>query len=389
MGEVRERIEQAGKFFAENAAANEELGRLTDEVADKIRWTGAARMLQPVEFGGYEAHPVEFMEALMELGTYSGAAGWVAGVVGVHPWEIGQVDHSVQEAIWGEDPDTWIASPYAPMGRARPEGDGWVLSGRWSFSSGTDHCRWAVLGGLLTDANGDVMRNGNPGRHFILPRSDYTIVEDSWDVIGLEGTGSKDVIVDGAFLPKERVVELEKLPETAPSLGRTATLYKMPFSTMFSGIIAAGTLGLACGALEAFVDYARDRIDHAGSAAVTNPHLLAVLGAASADVAASRLQFLNDINRVYDLVDSGAEASAALRLEVRRNQVGAVRRAVDAIDALFLHAGGSSLRRDQPFQRFWRDLHAAANHASNTAEPTYEGYGLHLFGQPIPPSIKF
>ena len=116
---------------------------------------------------------------------------------------------------------------------------------------------------------------------------------------------------------------------------------------------------------------------------------MTTLGAAAADIDASRVQFLNDIKRVYDVAAAGAEVTPALRLEVRRNQVRAVRRAVEAVDDLFLHAGGSSLRRDQPFQRFWRDLHAGANHGSNTAEPTYEGYGLHLFGQPIPPGIRY
>ena len=389
MLDVRERIDKVGDFFEESGAACEQLGRLTDEVADRLRWTGVVRMLQPVEFGGAEVHPVEWFEAVLDIGSRSGAIGWVASVVGVHPWEMAQVDHRVQEAVWGEDPDTWIASPYAPLGRARPEGDGYVLSGRWPFSSGTDHCQWIFLGGMLTDADGHVAEPGQAQRHFILPRSDYEIVADSWDVIGLEGTGSKDIVVRDAYVPAERVVWLDSLPAKRAELGRTNPLYAMPFPIMFSGAIAAGSLAITLGGLRAFNDFTRDRVDARGLAAVENPHQMAALGEASADIAASRLQFLNDINEVYKLAESGREITAAVRLEVRRNQVRLVRRAVDALDRLFLHAGGGSLRRQAPLQRFWRDAHAAVNHASNVAEPMYEGYAKNLFGLPIPPSIRY
>ncbi|MEW2624094.1 acyl-CoA dehydrogenase family protein [Streptomyces sp. NPDC048106] len=389
MSEVPERIRESREFLADSAPDCERLGRLTDEVADRLRWTGVTRMLQPREYGGEEAHPAEWFEAVMEIGARNGAAGWVSGVVGVHPWEMAQCDPSVQRQVWGQDPDTWIASPYAPMGRAKPEGEGRLLSGRWSFSSGTDHCKWIFLGGMVTDADGRVADPSTAVRHFILPRSDYEIVADSWDVIGLEGTGSKDVVVKDAYIPPERIVAPDRLPEFAVERGRTNPLYRMPFATMFSGAIAAGSLALAQGALDAFVEYTRQRVDARGAAAARSPHQLAVLGSASSDIAASRLQFLTDINRMYDTAAAGKELTTSMRLEVRRNQVRSVRRAVDAVDSLFLHAGGGALRRDMRFQRFWRDLHAAMNHVNNAAEITYEGYGLNLFGLPVPAGIRY
>lgn len=387
MSEVLQRIAKAGDLLAETSAACESAGRLTDEVADKLRWTGVTRMLQPKEFGGEEAHPVDFFEAVMSVGARSGAAGWVSGVVGVHPWEIALAPHSVQEQIWGDDVDTWIASPYAPMGTARPDGDGWRLSGRWSFSSGTDHCQWIVLGGFVTDADGHIADRSTAVRHFILPRSDYTIVDGSWEVMGLEGTGSKDIVIDGAWLPAERVIDPEALPGRAARADNP--LYRLPLATMFAGAITASTLGLAQGALDTFIEDARVRVDSRGAAAVNNPFQLSVLGEASADIAASRLQFLDDIKRVYDAAAAGHEVTSALRLELRRNQVRSVRRSIASVESLFIHAGGGALRRQGALQRFWRDLHAAANHSSNSAEPMYQGYGLDLFGQPVPPGIKF
>lgn len=388
MTEVRERIAKIADFLQENGPACEARGQLTDEAAEKLRWTGVVRMLQPTEFGGEETHPVEFFESVLDIGSHAGAIGWVSSVVGVHPWEMAQVDHSIQEAVWGSDPDTWIASPYAPMGRLRPEGDGYVANGRWSFSSGTDHCSWIILGALITDAEGNI-DTSRPPVHIILPRSDYEIVADSWQVIGLEGTGSKDIVIRDTYIPAQRVIDPAQLPEQAQQLGRTNPLYRMPFAMMFSGAIAAGSLAISLGALRSFVDLARDRVDAKGAASASNPHQLVALGEASADIEASRLQFLNDINEIYKLAVTGAEIPASTRLAARRNQVRAVRRAMNAVDQLFLHAGGSSLRRDQPFQRFFRDMHAAMNHANNTAEPIYEGYGRDLFGLPLPAGIRF
>ena len=118
--EVFKRIEEASSELADRSAAADELGRLPDDVAKRLKDTGIVRMLQPAEFGGYEADPRDFLAAVMEVGHSCPSAGWVCGVVGVHPWELALNDERLQEEVWGDDPDTWMASPYAPMGTATP-----------------------------------------------------------------------------------------------------------------------------------------------------------------------------------------------------------------------------------------------------------------------------
>lgn len=116
-----------------------------------------------------------------------------------------------------------------------------------------------------------------------------------------------------------------------------------------------------------------------GNVTKTDPHHLRELGEASADIEIGRRVFIDDWKRMYDAAATG-KVPDELRLETRRNQVRAVRRAVDAVDRLFNIAGGGSLRLDQPLQRFWRDMHAGMNHICNVAEPVYDSYGKHLFG---------
>ncbi|MCQ4152084.1 hydroxylase, partial [Rhodococcus qingshengii] len=138
MGQVLDNISQFADEIRADGVEGDKLMRLTDGSAKRLRDSGVIRMFQPKEFGGLEAHPREFAETAMAIGAMDGATGWVSGIVGVHPWELAFFDRKAQEEVWGTDPDTWMASPYAPMGVARPVEGGYILNGRWSFSSGTD-----------------------------------------------------------------------------------------------------------------------------------------------------------------------------------------------------------------------------------------------------------
>ena len=229
------------------------------------------RLLQPADFGGYEADPRDFLNAVMDIGNWCPSAGWVAGVVGVHPWELAFNDRRLQQEVWGDDPDTWIASPYAPSGTATPVDGGYVLDGRWKFSSGTDLCDWVVLGaGVPGGGTDDVPFMV----HVMLPRSDYEIDPDSWQVMGLSGTGSKDVVVSGAFVPTYRTIDAVKVMDgrAAAEAARANPLYRLPWSTIFPCAIAAGLMGIAEGVLEHALEYQSGRVNAVGTAQVGDPH---------------------------------------------------------------------------------------------------------------------
>jgi 3-hydroxy-9,10-secoandrosta-1,3,5(10)-triene-9,17-dione monooxygenase len=390
MNEVHERILARAEELAAEAPLSDEQGRLTDKTADILRSSGALRMLQPVEFGGQEASPVEFFKMVRDIGVQSSSAGWVAGVVGVHAFEMAQMDHRLQKEIWADDPDTWIASPYAPLGRATPVEGGYRFTGRWPFSSGTDHCQWIILGGLIVDQDGKPIPGGS--RHFVLPREDYEIVQDSWDVVGLRGTGSKDIVIQDTFIPEHHVFDPSPMEDGGldDQVGRgDSPLYRMPFHPMFTAGITTATVAMAQGALAAFTLAMQHRVTARGVKTANEPHQLAVLGRAIADLHAGEVQLFGDIEQMWEQAQRNERFTPEDRLRVRRNQVRISRRAVNVVDELFLHAGGSALRSDSSLQRYWRDLHAALNHASNNADPIYQAYGLNLFGNPLPATVLF
>ncbi|MFI5714299.1 acyl-CoA dehydrogenase family protein [Nocardia sp. NPDC051750] len=381
MTRVLDNLAAIADQLREQGPEAERLGRLPDSTAELLKTAGPIRLLQPKKYGGFEAHPREFAESVMAAAALDPATGWICGIVGVHPWQLAFADPKVQEEVWGGDHNTWMASPYAPTGIARPVDGGYIFNGRWQFSSGTDHCDWIFLGALLGDAQGGI---ADPPAmlHMILPRADYEIVEDSWNVVGLKGTGSKDIIVRDAFVPSYRVMNGDHVIDGTAQreYGVTETLYKMPWSTMFPLGITAAVIGIAEGALAAHLDYQRDRVGAQGTAVKDDPYVLFAISEAAADINAARQELLANVDRVWGIVESGGEVDFAERAAVRRTQVRAAWRAVMAVDQIFARSGGNALRMDKPLQRYWRDCHAGLNHAIHVPSTVYHASALSSMG---------
>ncbi len=378
---LAERAEQ----FREQAEEAEKIGKLTDNTVKAMKHIGHIRLLQPKSHGGLEVHPREFAETVMATAALDPSAGWINGVVGVHPYQLAYADPRVAQEIWADDVDTWVASPYAPQGVAVPTDGGYIFTGRWQFSSGTDHCDWIILGAMV--GSNEPGAEGTPLMppqmlHMILPRKDYEIVEDSWDVVGLRGTGSKDVIVNGAFVPDYRTMDGMKVMDGTAQreAGMTEPLYLMPWSTMFPLGISSATIGIAEGALAAALDYQRQRVNSSGVAIKDDPYVMYAIGEAAADINAARQELLANADRIFDLVSAGKEVSFEDRAAGRRTQIRAVWRAVSAVDEIFARCGGNAARMDKPLQRYWRDAHVGQAHAIHVPGTVYHASALSSLG---------
>ncbi|BBB43861.1 acyl-CoA dehydrogenase family protein [Mycobacteroides abscessus] len=378
---VIDRVSDIADQLREQALEAERIGKLTDITVKAMKSAGNIRLLQPKKHGGLQVHPREFAETVMATAALDPSAGWINGVVGVHPYQLAYADPRVAEEIWSKDADTWVASPYAPQGVAVPVDGGYLFNGRWQFSSGTDHCEWIFLGALVGDSQGKPLM---PPQllHMVLPRTDYEIVEDSWNVVGLRGTGSKDVIVTEAFVPTYRTMDaFEVMDGTAQrKAGMTDPLYLMPWSTMFPLGISAATIGIAEGALAAALAYQRERVNASGLAIKDDPYVMYAIGEAAADINAARQELLANADRIYNMVSSGHEVSFEDRAAGRRTQVRAVWRAVSAVDEIFARCGGNAARLDKPLQRYWRDVHVGQAHAIHVPGTVYHASALSSLG---------
>src|SRR5579859_5435086 len=195
---------------------------------------GFFRLLQPASHGGLEADPIAFYTAVRLIASACGSTGCVASVLGVHPWQLALFPPRAQEDVWGADQGTRMSSSYAPTGRATIVDDGYVLDGRWSFSSGCDHATWVLLGGIVVDGDGKPV----DFRTFLLPASDYAI-DDVWDTVGLRGTGSNDIVVDGVLVPAYRSLSFTDVTRcVCPGQQRNpGPLYRIPYGSVFSNAI--------------------------------------------------------------------------------------------------------------------------------------------------------
>jgi 3-hydroxy-9,10-secoandrosta-1,3,5(10)-triene-9,17-dione monooxygenase len=359
--------------FRERAFAAEEARKIPDSTIRELKDAGLFRLLQPAKYGGYELDPQVFLEVAMIVGAACGSTGWVYSVMGVHNWQLGLMSKEAQDDVWGEDQDALICSSYTPRGNVEIVDGGYQLSGRWSFSSGCQHAQWAILGGVATDVDGSVRR-----LCFLVPQSDYEIA-DVWRVIGLRGTGSNDVVVEGAFVPEHRTHNYGSGSTTSES-----PIYELPFGPLFTFGIAAPLLGAAQGALDEHVAWTveRTRITK-GSRVAEEPFSQLRVAEAFSELDGARLQIWRDLDDMMSLARDGKEINIDVRARARLDQVRATQLAMSAIDRVFQNSGGRVLHELNPIQRAWRDIHAGAQHNSNVPEPMLMAFGAHQFGLSI------
>ncbi len=372
--------------FRDRAEDAERLRVVPEASVKELEEAGFFRMLQPRRFDGLEADPVDFYTAVKLIASACGSTGWISSVVGVHPWQIALFPDEAQQAVWGSDTSTRASSSYAPTGKASKVDGGYQLSGKWSFSSGCDHCSWVLLGGLVFDGDGNVV----DFKTFLVPRENYTIV-DVWNVVGLRGTGSNDIVVDDVFVPEAFTLSMS---DTGRCYGpgqeqNPSDLYKLPFHSIFTGTITTPIIGMAEGAYAEHVEMQQKRVRAAylGEKASLDPFAAVRIARASSEIDAAWALLVNNIREEQAHVAKGETIPLAVRLKVRRDQVLGTQRAIDAIDALFEASGGRALAEGTYLQRTWRDAHAGRVHAANDPERALQMFGAHEFGHKIDPGM--
>jgi 3-hydroxy-9,10-secoandrosta-1,3,5(10)-triene-9,17-dione monooxygenase len=360
----------------------ESLRRLPDETLDSYRRSGLLRGLQPRHWGGLELDPLTFFAAVAEVAAACPSSAWFLSVVGVHGWQLALFPAEAQHDVWSEDAHALISSSYAPTGRVERVDGGFRLSGRWSFSSGCDHCQWVFLGGAAPsdDPVPDL-------RTFLLPRSDYRII-DNWHVAGLAGTGSKDILVEGAFVPEHRTHRFldAYMLQNPGQVVNPGPLYRLPFGCLFAFAIAVPAIGAARGALDAYRSYMQAKIAaYDGSKVADDPFAQRRLSEAAVEIAAADADVQNTWTALWALATAGEHVPLAVRARARWSAANIVLRGVRAVDLLFEASGGRALFLDNPMQRYFRDVHAMRAHALNNPDRAAQVFGyseLHPGGAP-------
>ena len=374
MGSLVDIAHSLEPLIREHAEALEE-GRFPPPLVDALHEAGVFRAMLPHELGGLEAEPVEWLQMIEELSRINASVGWNAfiqsgiGLTFLDP----ETFERFRERGGGR---LILAMNLGRMaGKAvRVEG-GYRVSGRWPFASGSPFATW--LGGMsmVCDEDGSpVLRaNGLPQPLLAIWPADQARIIDTWDGLGLRGTGSGDFEISGLFGPQDQVnTELFGTPNYDRALFRIKEMPEIGHG--------AHALGVASAALESFVAAVNSKPLPGSSRQLAMGHMQAhQIAFARADVLvrAARTLLHETVRAAYEDATVHAELDLELRVRLREANIFTVRAAREAVGLVFEMAGSSAVYRGRPIEQAFRDINTAASH-TNYVESAYTAIGSYF-----------
>ena len=346
-----QRTADLAPVLARRAAKTEELRRIPDETVDDLLASGLHRIGVPKRFGGFDVDYGLALDVAAELGRSCAAVAWCYGLWTAHAWLVGYWPLQAQEEVYADGPDV-LCSTSLNTGKSTttPVDGGFRLSGRWEFSSGCDSASWVMLG---VSGSGD-------RTWALLPKGDYQIV-DTWFVSGLRGTGSKDIVVDDAFIPSHRVLDVETVGDSDFSAWELhgQARYRLPISVLLGWDLVAPLVGIAKGTINEFV---RGLAGRSGPGRTgDSPALQLRLSRASAEVDAASALMRQDVRESLSKARQGEAFTELERARFRRDKAFVAQLCLQSVNRVFDVSGGHALFNSHAIQRFHRDAHAAAH----------------------------
>ncbi|MDA0791202.1 MAG: acyl-CoA dehydrogenase family protein [Proteobacteria bacterium] len=337
---LRVRAGAVSDFARDYAAETEKLGHVHPAVLDAMQEAGLPQLLKP----GSAYTIKEFVDVCGILAEGCMSSGWCNFVWGMHSYLMSAYPAEVQETVW-EDPKALISASLAPAGHTPGiDRDGAVVTGRWRFNSGADHAQWLLLG---------VSQDEGEPHLGLFHRSEFEL-DDTWQVMGLRGTGSKDAVMDGQHIPAERLMPFSQV--------------LTPYGAMLILVIVGPVIG---GAQAAVNEYAKQLSTSHGQSAMIR------LSEASAEVDAARLVALS----AADLLDLNPSPNGFITARIIRDTAYAARLCNQATRRVFEAAGGSALHESRPIQRIFRDVTAGCAHAKLQWDGNALPYASMLVGE--------
>lgn len=353
-------------------------GQVSTQTIQELQDAGFFRVLQPKRYGGYEMSPLTYGRIARTLAEGCMSTAWVYAIVAVHNWELALFDDKAAQDVWNSDSNVRICSSYMPVGRVTRVEGGYRLSGRWNFSSGSGHCDWVILGANIPSETA----GGAPEpRNFLLPRADYQVL-DNWDVMGLQGTGSNDILVENAFIPEYRTVRDDDLfaMQCPGHAVNTAPLYKIPFAQLFNRTVSSTSLGTLKRALDSFVDATKSRrTTYTGERLARDSSVQFAISEVERILDEQVLVMERDLTELLDRAVAG-DWPLDRRAALAAATTSTVSRCVRGIDILMEFSGAKALFRGHPVRQSFLDIHCARAHVANNPYPYGRNRGAMLLG---------
>jgi indole-3-acetate monooxygenase len=347
--------------------------RLPEDVTRELACAGFFRIFLPKVYGGLDLTPMEAMEVFEELARADASVAWCVWNGNTH-WTAAQLSPEAARTIHA-NPGVITANSTRASGQAQVVPGGYRLNGRWSLVSGCELGTWMVLLSVVNeDGKPRLTPAGAPETRFMLLPSEACEIIDTWNVGGLRGTGSHDVVVHDVFVPNSYgsgFTDPYVLPEPR---------YRIPpFSRVIPGL-GAMALGIARTAIETFYEIAGVKTPQRTTQMLRDNHGAQVrVSQAEALVRSARLFLFDTLERLWRPLIATGEVTMEARALVRLAASHAVISGVQAVDLLYIGAGASALYTNCPLERAFRDVHAITQHIGVNPR-VMETTGRVLFG---------
>lgn len=380
--ELVRRAEALIPVVRRRAPRTDEMRRLPDETRRDLREAGLARILQPARYGGCEAPFSGMVDILTTLARGCGSTAWCLAQYIGHNFMVAQWPARAQADVWGTDPRSLCSGILIPLaGTAAKVRGGYRLSGRYPFVSGVTTCDWCLFAAMVERGAGAEPEE----RYFILRQGDFEIL-DTWDAIGLRGSASHDVKVDGAFVPTHRTLPLRHLRGGDRSPGRKvnlAPLYRSPSYMTFGVLISGVSVGIADGMVREYVGQVEDRVALMTGRALHGQALQHTkVSEAALAVEAAKALLYRTCDEIMRVLESGGLPSDERRAGYRAAGAYAGKLAFQAANLIWDAGGGRGVYLHNPIARAYRDLCTTTRHFTHSWDVNGATHGRTLVGLP-------
>ena len=349
--------------------------RLPLPLVEAMAEAGLFRLWIPRSLGGEESDPMTLARVIEEISRVDGATGWCMAIGGEYGACAGYMSPEGAREVYGSDRLVRVAGALRPFGNAEVIDGGYRVSGRWPLGSGCQHSGWIVGGCRVLD--GDQPRLGPGGapivRILFFPATDCEIL-DTWQSIGLRGTGSHDFTVTDVFVPAARSLSFREPPvEPGP-------LYAIPTIALFGAMLAAVGLGIARHAIDLLLDLAETKITSRSRQSLREDTTMqAHLGHAEALLRSARAFFYEALDEVWRTACAGQMIGLQQRAMLWLASTHAAASAKQATELMFSAGGSASPYTSGGLERCLRDIHALGQHVT-LAPGNYQMAGQTFLG---------
>ena len=318
--------------------------KIPDQLIDEMAQKGFFRLLIPKTYKGGEIDYLDYLALVQEISKADGSMGWCFNQNNILSTNAAIMPKTLAEEIWSDQRAILCNGP-TQYSNAIPTEGGYRLTGRWNFSSGSQHATWVIA--ISTIENRDPTKKIN----MMIPQKDVNFF-DVWQVNGLKGTGSFSFEVNDFFVPEKYT--FPEFNETEEKGG----LYVIPKNLLFASGFASVALGVARGALDKAIEISKTKVPQEQQLLQEQSATQREIGHAEALWGSSNAFVLQKAEHVWNEARNNGKLEIEDRIELRLASTHAIRQSAEVVNTAYTICGASSIFEGNPIQRKFQDAHA-------------------------------